>query len=65
MKKGNKMKEIKIEKVICIGRGNKGEGCGIVLGKSGDVCTECGGMILSSNRLCELKMRLESNDLVD
>lgn len=39
--------------VRCIGRGGKGEGCGWVSGKSGGVCTKCGGMLLSADSLAQ------------
>ena len=34
-------------KVVCVGMGGKGEGCGPVDGVSGGVCKRCGGMLLS------------------
>jgi len=32
----------------CIGRGYNGDGCGYRDGQSGDICPECGGMVLSA-----------------
>lgn len=47
-------------KVICIGRGNKGEGCGPVEGVSGGVCMKCGGMLLSRKEVKEAEALAES-----
>lgn len=45
--------------VTCIGRGREGEGCGLVYGESGGVCDACGGMLLSSKALDQIKRRLK------
>lgn len=38
----------------CIGDGRNGSGCGYI-GRSGDVCPRCNGMVLSTKGLAEAK----------
>jgi hypothetical protein len=45
--------------VRCIGHGGSGEGCGWVNGKSGGVCQQCGGMLLSPEALCQSELMTE------
>ena len=44
----------------CIGRGYDNDGCGFVGRESGDVCPECGGMILAPKELAEAERITEN-----
>lgn len=49
----NNMSQTENESGICIGRGGNNDGCGFRGRESGDVCPDCGGMILSPQDLKE------------
>jgi len=44
----------------CIGKGCVNDGCGFVGRESGDVCPECGGMILAPKELAEAERITEN-----
>lgn len=58
--------DLKPTRIICIGNGRPGEGCGEVNeGVSGDTCPVCGGMLLDEEAFrfaVELDSLMDSDD---